>query len=144
MREHQRLGERVGEIEHDCAVQGEQCQRQPMLLSQRRDDASDRATGVDFHRHFVTTSAPPALIQNGTMNHATAATYAPSRRNARRMAAIARYTLLEAWRNRLIVLVIAAVALLTLLSLFARELAITESGRLQTAILASTLRVASV
>ncbi len=78
------------------------------------------------------------------MNHATAATYAPSRRNARRMGAIARYTLLEAWRNRLIVLVIAAVALLTLLSLFARELAITESGRLQTAILASTLRVASV
>ena len=78
------------------------------------------------------------------MNHTTAATYVPSRRNARRIGAIARYTVLEAWRNRLIVLVVVAVALLTLLSLFARELAITESGRLQIAILASTLRVASV
>jgi ABC-type transport system involved in multi-copper enzyme maturation permease subunit len=78
------------------------------------------------------------------MNLATAATYAPSRRNARRIGAIARYTVLEAWRNRLTVLVVIAVALLTLLSLFARELAVTESARLQTAILASTLRVASV
>ena len=78
------------------------------------------------------------------MNNATAAIYAPSRRYARRIGAIARYTVLEAWRNRLIVLLVVAVALLTLLSLFARELAVTESGRLQTAILASTLRVASV
>lgn len=78
------------------------------------------------------------------MNHATAATYLPSRSNARRVGAIARYTMLEAWRNRLIVLVVIAVALLTLLSLFAGELAVTESGRLQTAILASTLRFASV
>jgi len=78
------------------------------------------------------------------MNHSTAATYVLSRRNARRIGAIARFTVLEAWRNRLIVLVVVAVALLTLLSLFARELAVTESGRLQTAILASTLRVASV
>jgi ABC-type transport system involved in multi-copper enzyme maturation permease subunit len=78
------------------------------------------------------------------MNHATAVTCARSRRNARRIGAIARYTVLEAWRNRLIVLAIVAVVLLTLLSLFARELAVTESGRLQTAILASTLRVASV
>ncbi|HEV8646530.1 MAG TPA: ABC transporter permease [Burkholderiales bacterium] len=78
------------------------------------------------------------------MNHATTATYAPSRRNVRRIDAIACYTVLEAWRNRLIVLVVIAVALLTLLSLFARELAVTESTRLQTAILASTLRVASV
>jgi len=78
------------------------------------------------------------------MNYVTAATYVPSRHKARRIGAIARYTVLEAWRNRLIVLVVVVVALLTLLSLFARELAITESGRLQTAILASTLRVASV
>jgi ABC-type transport system involved in multi-copper enzyme maturation permease subunit len=78
------------------------------------------------------------------MNHATAAAYIPFRRNARRVGAIARYTVLEAWRNRLGVLVVVVVALLTLLSLFARELAVTESGRLQTAILASTLRVASV
>ena len=78
------------------------------------------------------------------MNHSTAATYVLSRRNAWRIGAIARFTVLEAWRNRLIVLVVVAVALLTLLSLFARELAVTESGRLQTAILASTLRVASV
>jgi ABC-type transport system involved in multi-copper enzyme maturation permease subunit len=78
------------------------------------------------------------------MNHATAAAFVPSRRNVRRIGAIARYTVLEAWRNRLMVLVVVAVALLTLLSLFARELAVTESARLQTAILASTLRVASV
>jgi len=64
--------------------------------------------------------------------------------NARRISAVARYTLLEAWRNRLLLLVVVAVALLTLLSVFARELAVTESVRLQTAILASTLRVASV
>ena len=78
------------------------------------------------------------------MNQAIAAAIVPFRRDARRVGAIARYTVLEAWRNRLIVLVVLAVALLTLLSLFARELAVTESGRLQTAILASTLRVASV
>lgn len=78
------------------------------------------------------------------MTHATVATYMPSRRNARRIGTIAGYTVLEAWRNRLIVLAVVAVVLLTLLSLFARELAVTESGRLQTAILASTLRVASV
>jgi len=78
------------------------------------------------------------------MNHATAATFVLSRRNARRIGAIARYTVLEASRNRLMVLAIVAAVLLALLSLFARELAVTESGRLQTAILASTLRVASV
>ncbi len=78
------------------------------------------------------------------MNHASAATDVPSRRNVRRIGAIARYTVLEAWRNRLFVLVLVAVTLLTLLSLFARELAVTESGRLQTAFLASTLRLASV
>ena len=78
------------------------------------------------------------------MNHATAPTYVLSRCNAGRIGTIARFTVLEAWRNRLIVLVVVAVALLTLLSVFARELAVTESGRLQTAILASTLRVASV
>ena len=78
------------------------------------------------------------------MNQAPAAAHVPSRRNARRLGTIARYTVLEAWRNRLVVLVVVVVALLTLLSLFARELAVTESGRLQTAILASTLRVASV
>jgi ABC-type transport system involved in multi-copper enzyme maturation permease subunit len=78
------------------------------------------------------------------MNHAAAFTGAPSRLNARRIGAIARYTVLEARRNRLVVLVVVVVTLLTLLSLFARELAVTESGRLQTAILASTLRVAGV
>jgi len=78
------------------------------------------------------------------MNHATTATLVLSRRNARRIGAIARYTVLEASRNRLMVLAIVAAVLLALLSLFARELAVTESGRLQTAILASSLRVASV
>jgi Cu-processing system permease protein len=78
------------------------------------------------------------------MSHAAAYVYVSPGLNARRIGAIARYTILEAWRNRLLVLVIIAVTLLTLLSLFARELAVTESGRLQTAILAATLRVAAV
>src|SRR6266850_1159187 len=78
------------------------------------------------------------------MNRATAITRTPPRLDARRIGAIARYTVLEAWRNRLFALTVVAVTLLTLLSLFARELAVTESGRLQTAILAATLRVASV
>ncbi len=61
-----------------------------------------------------------------------------------RVGAIARYTVLEAWRNRLIVIVLIATALLFLLSVFARELVVAESSRLQTAILASALRLASV
>jgi ABC-type transport system involved in multi-copper enzyme maturation permease subunit len=61
-----------------------------------------------------------------------------------RVAAIARYTVLEAWRNRLVAIVLVATALLFLLSVFARELAITESLRLQTAVLAASLRLASV
>ena len=78
------------------------------------------------------------------MNHAAAIAHVPSRLNARRISAIACYTILEAWRNHLFVHVVVAVTLLTLLSLFARELAVTESARLQTAILAATLRVAGV
>lgn len=61
-----------------------------------------------------------------------------------RVGTIARYTVLEAWRNRLIVLVLTATAALFLLSVFAQELAVTESTRLQTALLASALRLASV
>lgn len=61
-----------------------------------------------------------------------------------RVGAIARFTVLEAWRNRLALTVAVAVGLLFLLSVFVRELAITESTRLQTAVLASALRIASV
>ncbi|HEX7813255.1 MAG TPA: ABC transporter permease [Burkholderiales bacterium] len=61
-----------------------------------------------------------------------------------RVGAIARYTVLEAWRNRLIAIVLMTMAALFLLSVFARELAVTESTRLQTALLASALRLASV
>jgi ABC-type transport system involved in multi-copper enzyme maturation permease subunit len=61
-----------------------------------------------------------------------------------RIGAIARYTVLEAWRNRLALLVLVVVALLFLLSWFAASLAITESLRLQTAVAASLLRLASV
>lgn len=61
-----------------------------------------------------------------------------------RAGAVARYTLLEAWRNRLLALVVGTTILLVLLSVFARELALTESDRLQTALLASSLRLASV
>ena len=61
-----------------------------------------------------------------------------------RVGAIAHYTVLEAWRNRLLVIVLTTTALLFVLSVFARELAVTESTRLQTALLASALRLASV
>lgn len=61
-----------------------------------------------------------------------------------RVGAIARYTMLEAWRNRLLTLVLTATLLLLLASVFARELAVTESDRLQTALLASSLRLACV
>ena len=61
-----------------------------------------------------------------------------------RVGAIARYTVLEACRTRLIVIVLTATALLFLLSVFARELAVTDSTRLQTALLASGLRLTSV
>jgi ABC-type transport system involved in multi-copper enzyme maturation permease subunit len=66
----------------------------------------------------------------------------PMRTN--RVAAIARYTILEAWRNRLVAIVLVATGVLFLLSVFARELAITESLRLQTALLAASLRLAGV
>lgn len=61
-----------------------------------------------------------------------------------RVGAIARYTMLEAWRNRLPALVLISAVLLLLLSVFARELAVTESTRLQTSLLAASLRLACV
>ena len=57
--------------------------------------------------------------------------------------AIARFTLLEAARSRLSWLVLSTVLMLSLASLLVRELAITESHRLQLAFLASLLRVNS-
>ncbi|MGH8727969.1 MAG: ABC transporter permease [Burkholderiales bacterium] len=57
---------------------------------------------------------------------------------------IARYTLLEAARTRLPWLVLAAILIAFLASLFAREIAITESARMQTALYAASLRLASV
>lgn len=57
---------------------------------------------------------------------------------------IARFTLLEATRTRLPWLVLAAIAIAFFASLFAREIAITESGRVQTALFAASLRLASV
>lgn len=57
---------------------------------------------------------------------------------------IARFTLLEAARTRLPWLVLAAILIAFLGSLFAREIAITETARVQTALFAASLRVAAV
>ena len=61
-----------------------------------------------------------------------------------RIFAIARYTVLEAWRNRSGILLIAMVVIAFLASIFVRQQAITESARMQTAFLASVLRVGAV
>ena len=57
---------------------------------------------------------------------------------------IARYTLLEALRNRLLWLLIAAALGAVGLAGFLQELALTESHQLQAALLGAVLRVASV
>lgn len=56
---------------------------------------------------------------------------------------IARYTLLEAARSRLVWLVLGTILIFCATSLFIRELAITDSVRLQTAFLATSLRATS-
>lgn len=61
-----------------------------------------------------------------------------------RALAISRYTLLEAWRNRFPVLVLAVLGALYAVGLFARELAITESARVQVGFVASSTRLAAV
>lgn len=57
---------------------------------------------------------------------------------------IARYTLLEAMRTRLPLVVTAAVVLLLAASYFVQQIAITESVRMQTGIYAAGMRLASV
>jgi ABC-type transport system involved in multi-copper enzyme maturation permease subunit len=57
--------------------------------------------------------------------------------------AIARFTLLEAARSRLSWLVLGTVLVLCLASLLVRELAITESQRIQVSFLASLLRISN-
>ena len=61
-----------------------------------------------------------------------------------RTLAIARYTLLEAWRNRFAFLLIGMIVAAVLASIFVRQQAITETARVQAAFLASTLRIGSV
>jgi ABC-type transport system involved in multi-copper enzyme maturation permease subunit len=58
--------------------------------------------------------------------------------------AIARFTLLEAVRARLLWLVLAALAGLLLASLFVQQVAIAESARVQTGFLAASVRLAMV
>jgi hypothetical protein len=61
-----------------------------------------------------------------------------------RIATIARFTLLEAVRTRLPLIVAVVILLLLGASVFVREIAITESARFQTAFYASTVRLAAV
>jgi len=58
--------------------------------------------------------------------------------------AIARHTVLEAWRNRLLWLLLLAAAGAVLLGGFLNQLALTESRQLQAAVLAALLRLAAV
>jgi ABC-type transport system involved in multi-copper enzyme maturation permease subunit len=62
----------------------------------------------------------------------------------RKILAIARFTLLEAARSRLLWLVLSALLLVTAASFLIRELAITDSQRIQVAFLATGLRAISV
>lgn len=57
---------------------------------------------------------------------------------------IARYTVLEAWRNRFALLMAGIVIAAVLASIFVRQQAITEADRMQAVFLASALRVAAV
>lgn len=57
---------------------------------------------------------------------------------------IARYTLLEARRNRFLLTACAVIVLMVVLSLFVRQLAITESGRIQVVFLCAGSRAAMV
>ena len=61
-----------------------------------------------------------------------------------RTLAIARFTLLEAWRNRLAWLLVGMVAVAFLVSVFMRQQAVTEASRVQLAFLASIVRAGSV
>jgi hypothetical protein len=57
---------------------------------------------------------------------------------------IASYTLLEAWRNRFPVLVLAVIAILYVIGIFVRALAITESAQVQIGFVAASSRLAAV
>lgn len=57
---------------------------------------------------------------------------------------IARFTLLESFKNRLLALVLLGVVGLSMLTLFIGELAVTETRQIQSAIMAMTLRLFSV
>lgn len=63
---------------------------------------------------------------------------------AHQITTIARYTLLEALRTRLPVLVLSAIVLLAAAGYFIQEIAVTESARLQTGFYAATMRLTAV
>ena len=62
----------------------------------------------------------------------------------RNLLTIARYTLLEAARNRLLYLVLAIVVLVLAFTVFLKQVAITETRDIQLAFLAATFRLAAV
>lgn len=57
---------------------------------------------------------------------------------------ISSYTLLEAWRNRFPALVLGVIAILYVIGIFVRELAITESVQVQIGFIAASTRLAAV
>lgn len=64
--------------------------------------------------------------------------------HGRRILGIARYTVLEAWRNRFLAVVLAVIAALYVVSLFVRALAITEVNDVQVGFLAGSTRLSAV
>jgi ABC-type transport system involved in multi-copper enzyme maturation permease subunit len=62
----------------------------------------------------------------------------------RKIVIIARFTLLEAWRTRLLWIALAVAGLLLLASLFVQHIAVTETSRFQVGLLSAALRLATV
>ena len=108
-------------------MQAEQHEREPVLLPEGQQHL-DRARGLGFGRHEVERHRQDCASAPGMS----------------KVLAIARHTLLEALRARLIWLMLIILAGLGLGTLFVQQLAITETARLQTGFLAAGARLAAV
>jgi ABC-type transport system involved in multi-copper enzyme maturation permease subunit len=132
MREQQRARPRALDAPRDGAVQGEQHRAKPHLRGQPLDSL------LKFHR---AAASRPGLycLGSGFTAHAVALADMHAQ-----VFTIARFTLLEAIRTRLPLLVIAVIGLIWAGSLFVHQVAITESTRLQASVFAAGARLASV
>ena len=117
-------------------MQAKQHERQPVLLAQGQQHAQDRGLRVSaIHRPYH--AAPVRSRRRCLRPH-------PMPPVLSKVLAIARFTLLEAVRTRLLWIVLVILALLFLGSLFVQHIAVTETARMQTGFLAATARMAAV